>query len=152
MSRSPYPPAPRTELVEDIHGHQVADPYRALEDPNADETKQWLAAEDELFHQSVDGLPGRDRLRERIGELLGAGSIGSPLWRGDRQFFMRRTADQEHAVLYTVDPGGAERALIDPMALDATHTTTLDSWQPDKEGRLLAYQLSHGGDEESHST
>ena len=27
--------------------------------------------------------------------------------------------------------------------------TTLDAWQPDQEGRLLAYQLSEGGDEES---
>jgi prolyl oligopeptidase len=149
MSRSPYPPAPRTDLVEDIHGHQVADPYRALEDPNADETKKWLAAQDELFHRSVDDLPGRDRLRERVAELLGAGSISSPTWRGERRFFMRRTAEQEHAVLYTIDPGGGERALIDPMALDSGNTTTLDSWQPDKEGRLLAYQLSHGGDEES---
>ncbi len=35
------------------------------------------------------------------------------------------------------------------MAIDPSGTTTLDSWQPDKEGRLLAYQLSEGGDEES---
>ena len=35
------------------------------------------------------------------------------------------------------------------MALDPTGLTTLDAWQPDKEGRLLAYQLSVGGDEES---
>ena len=39
--------------------------------------------------------------------------------------------------------------LIDPMAIDPTGRTTLDGWQPDKEGRLLAYQLSEGGDEES---
>ena len=35
------------------------------------------------------------------------------------------------------------------MAIDPSGLTTLDSWQPDKEGRLLAYQLSEGGDEES---
>jgi prolyl oligopeptidase len=46
-------------------------------------------------------------------------------------------------------PGGGERVLIDPVAIDRTGRTTLDAWQPDKEGRLLAYQLSHGGDEES---
>ena len=66
---------------------------------------------------------------------------------------MRRDPDQEHAVLYVSDqasgPGGDERALIDPVAIDPTGRTTLDAWQPDKEGRLLAYQLSHGGDEES---
>ena len=39
--------------------------------------------------------------------------------------------------------------LVDPMAIDPSGLTTLDAWQPDKEGRLLAYQLSEGGNEES---
>ncbi len=45
--------------------------------------------------------------------------------------------------------GEAERVLIDPMAIDPSGTTTLDAWQPDHEGRLLAYQMSEGGREES---
>jgi prolyl oligopeptidase len=155
MSRPPYPSARRDDIVDEIHGHHVRDPYRWLEDAQGEETKSWLTEQDDLFHHVVDDLPGRDHLRARIRELLGAGTVGPPVWRGERRFFMRRTAEQEHAVLYTVDPpaspGGeeTERALIDPMSLDASHTTTLDSWQPDKEGRRLAYQLSHGGDEES---
>ncbi|MFD0687716.1 prolyl oligopeptidase family serine peptidase [Actinomadura fibrosa] len=149
MTGMPYPPAPRQDIVEEIHGHRVADPYRWLEDPDSAETKEWLAGQDELFHTILDALPGRDRLRRRLGELLGAGSVGSPVWRGERRFFTRRTAEQEHPVLYTVDPDGTERVLIDPMALDPDGTTTLDGWQPDKEGRLLAYKVSTGGDEES---
>ena len=39
--------------------------------------------------------------------------------------------------------------LLDPTALDPEGLTTLDSWVPDLEGRQLAYQLSHGGDEHS---
>ncbi|MDL4819404.1 prolyl oligopeptidase family serine peptidase [Actinomadura opuntiae] len=149
MTGTPYPPARRQDIVEDIHGHRVADPYRWLEDAESAETRDWLAAQDELFHKIADALPGRDRLRRRLGELLGAGSVGAPVWRGDRRFFTRRTAEQEHPVLYTVDPDGSERALVDPMALDPGGTTTLDGWQPDKEGRLLAYKISTGGDEES---
>jgi prolyl oligopeptidase len=144
-----YPPAHRQEIVEDLHGHQVADPYRWLEEAHSDDTKKWLTAQDELFHQCVDELPGRERLRKRITELLGAGYVSSPTWRGDVRFFMRRTAEQEHAVLYTTSADGVETALIDPMEIDPAGTTTLDSWRPDLEGRLLAYQLSQGGDEES---
>ncbi|GAA2438885.1 prolyl oligopeptidase family serine peptidase [Actinomadura vinacea] len=148
MSRPPYPPAERAEIVETLHGHRVADPYRWLEERGAG-TGAWLAAQDRLFHQVVDDLPGRDRLRGRLRELLGAGSVGSPVWRGERRFFTRRTAEQEHPVLYTVDPDGTERALVDPVAIDPGGTTTLDGWQPDKEGRRLAYKISTGGDEES---
>src|SRR5918999_3179568 len=149
MSRPAYPIAQRQNVVDDVHGHRVADPYRWLEEPHSDETKQWLAAQADLFQQAAEEFPGRARLHKRINELLGAGNIGSPRWRGERRFFMRRTAEQEHAVLYIADADGAERTLLDPMQIDPAGTTTLDFWQPDKEGRRLAYQLSHGGDEES---
>ena len=62
-----------------------------------------------------------------------------------------RTADPGAAAdpeAGAADPG-AGRVLIDPMIVDPTGRTTLDSWQPDKEGRSLAYQLSEGGSEES---
>ncbi len=75
--------------------------------------------------------------------------VSAPVWRGQRQFLMRRTAEQEHAVLLTIDPDGTERVLVDPMALDPEGLTTLDAWQPSKEGDLLAYQVSEGGTEES---
>ncbi|GLZ13585.1 prolyl endopeptidase [Actinomadura sp. NBRC 104425] len=148
MSRPPYPFAQRQDIVDVLHGHRVADPYRWLEE-RGDDTERWMAAQEELFHKAVDGLPGRDRLRRRLGELLGAGSVGSPVWRGERRFFTRRGGGQEHPVLYTVDPDGTERVLVDPMAIDPEGTTTLDSWIPDKEGRRLAYKVSQGGDEES---
>src|SRR4051812_45002510 len=130
MSRPQYPSAHREDTVDELHGHRVADPYRWLEDPNGEDTKTWLTEQDDLFHSEVDGLPGRESLRARLRELLATGSVGVPVWRGARRFFMRRSADQEHAVLYTVDPDtGAERVLIDPTSLDASNTTTLDSWQ-----------------------
>ncbi|GAA2900160.1 prolyl oligopeptidase family serine peptidase [Streptosporangium fragile] len=132
-----------------MHGVPVPDPYRWLEDPDDPATKDWLEAQEGLFAAELGALPGREGFRSRIAELLKSGTVGAPVWRGDRHFFMRRTPEQEHAVLYTVDPDGTERALLDPMALDPTGLTTLDTWQPDKEGRLLAYQISVGGDEES---
>jgi prolyl oligopeptidase len=149
MSRPDYPDAPRAELVEELHGHRVTDPYRWLEDVTAPATQAWSAAQDSLFEAVAGDLRGRDRLQRRLAELLGAGVISGPSWRGDQQFFMRRTAEQEHAVLLTVDADGTERTLIDPVALDPSGTTTLDAWQPSKEGALLAYQLSAGGTEES---
>jgi prolyl oligopeptidase len=144
-----YPPAGRLDLVEDLHGHRVADPYRWLEDPGSQQAKDWLAAQDELWGGQAAALPARERLATRIGQLMEAGYIGTPVWRGERQFFMRRLAGQEHGVLLTAAPGEPERVLIDPVALDPAGLTTLDSWQPDKEGRLLAYQVSAAGDEES---
>ncbi|GEL96173.1 prolyl endopeptidase [Cellulomonas composti] len=155
-----YPRAPRTELVEDLHGRIVADPYRTLEDASDPATQAWSAAQDDLYAQALAttreraaGTPFEtERLTARLRELLGAGFVGAPAWRGERRFFSRRAGDQEHAVVVVAEPGPdgeVERVLIDPMALDPSGTTTLDAWQPSKEGDLLAYQVSTGGTEES---
>ena len=156
MTAEQYPAARRLDLTEDLLGHRVSDPYRWLEDPGSDETRAWLGAEDELFRSHAAALPGVTALAERILELTGTGHIGVPVWRGPRRFFTRRLPGEEHVVLCTVDPGpgdpadpGAGRTLIDPVAIDPSGRTTIDGWQPDKEGRWLAYQLSEGGSEES---
>ncbi|GGO00142.1 prolyl endopeptidase [Microbispora rosea subsp. aerata] len=129
-----------------LHGTPVPDPYRWLEDPDDPATKEWLDAQETLFRSAE--LEGRDHFRKRVAELLRSGSVGTPSWRGGRRFFTRRAPDQEHPVLYVADESG-ERVLLDPTALDPSGLTTLDSYQPDKEGNRLAYQISVGGDEES---
>jgi prolyl oligopeptidase len=149
MTTPSYPDAARLDLTETIHGREVADPYRWLEDPGSSQTKSWQLAQDELYARYLAGLPGRETFARRLGELLAPGEVGLPVWRGDRQFFTRRQPGQEHSVLYTASHSEGERALIDPVALDPSGLTTLDAWQPDREGRLLAYQLSEGGSEES---
>ena len=150
MSEFGYPGARRLDLTEDIGGHQVSDPYRWLEDDSSDERGAWLAAQAELFGSyREEELPGRDRLAAQVRELLSTGYVGTPVWRGERCLFTQRAPDQEHGVLCTRLADEPVEVLVDPMAIDPSGLTTLDAWQPDKEGRLLAYQLSEGGDEES---
>ena len=46
MTAAPaYPRAERLDLVETLHGHAVADPYRWLEDPDDPRTRTWSAEE-----------------------------------------------------------------------------------------------------------
>ena len=146
---SAYPDAERLDLVEDLHGHSVPDPYRWLEDPADPRTVAWSVAQDGLARAHLDRLPGRDRLATHLHDLLSAGSVSVPLWRAGRAFSTRRAPGQEHAVLHVRERDGTDRVLLDPTALDPAGLTTLDSWVPDLEGRQLAYQLSTGGDEHS---
>src|SRR5690349_2050174 len=41
-----YPASRRDEVVEQIHGVAVADPYRWLEDPSKPEVQAWMTAQD----------------------------------------------------------------------------------------------------------
>src|SRR5260370_18532838 len=152
MEEFTYPPARRLELTEDLFGHQVRDPSRWLEDGTSAERAGWLAAQAELFGSYGGELRGRDRLAAQVRELLSTGYMGTPAWRGERYFFTRREPGAEHGALCTrlADGSGVrDEVLVDPVAIDPCGLTTLDAWQPDEEGRLRAYQLSEGGDEES---
>jgi len=144
-----YPDAPRLDLVDDLHGHRVADPYRWLEDPADPRTREWSEAQDALAGEVLSALPMRARFAERLEQLVHAGAVGVPVWRGERAFSTRRDPGQEHAVLRVREADGTVRVLVDPMALDPEGTTTLDAWSPSWEGDRLAYQVSTGGDEES---
>src|SRR3954471_8060935 len=144
-----YPDAARLDLVEDLHGHRVHDPYRWLEDPDDPRTAVWVAAQDELAAEYLARMPLRAAFAARLGELVHAGAVGVPVQRGDRLFSTRRDPGQEHAVLRVREPDGSVRVLVDPTALDPAGTTTLDAWSPSWEGDRLAYQVSVGGDEES---
>ena len=143
-----YPAARRLDLVEVVHGTEVADPYRWLEDAGSPETAAWSAAQDELARGLLDELPGREGLRARLRELLAVGLATVPEVRGRRAFYTRRGPGQEHAVL-VVREGDTERVLIDPSTLSDDDTVTLDGWVPSIEGDRLAYWLSQGGDEEA---
>ena len=147
-----YPRAERLDLVEELHGHRVPDPYRGLEDPAAADTAAWSAAQDELYaaYQGAWHDGGRRAaFHTRLNQLADAGTVGAPAWRGERRFFLRREPGQEHAVLLTAGQDGVERVLIDPAAIDPSGSTTLDGWYPSRDGRLLAYLLSEGGTEEA---
>jgi prolyl oligopeptidase len=144
-----YPDAPRLDLVEELHGHRIADPYRWLEDPGDPRTEAWSTAQDTLATDLLGALPGRAGFAERLEELVHAAAVGVPAWRGERAFSTRRDPGQEHAVLRVQEPDGSVRVLVDPMVLDPAGTTTLDAWSPSREGDRQAYQLSTGGDEES---
>ena len=144
-----YPSAPRVDLVDDFHGTPVADPYRWLESTDDPRTVDWAAQQAALMEAERAGWTRRDHFAERVDQLLGAGTVSPPYWRGERCFLTRREPGQQFSVLYVIDADGTERVLIDPMQLDPSGVTTLDSWQPSKEGDRIAYQLSVGGNEES---
>jgi prolyl oligopeptidase len=150
-----YPQPPDSGIVDDFHGTSVFDPYRYLEDPNDARTTEWLQAQAQLMDTERNSWTSRKFFVDRVGELLGSGAISPPYIRGERTFFTKREPGQQFAILYVRDTNDSHtnpqsaRVLIDPMAMDPEGHTTLDSWQPSKEGDLLAYQISQGGNEES---
>jgi prolyl oligopeptidase len=159
-------------VVETLHGVEVRDPYRWLEDAQAPEVKEWTAAQNAHMRKTLDAVPGRDWIEQRLWQLHEIGALGVPVAkklpapraaRGRRQrqeeaaapeairyFYTRRTGKQNQPVLYVRDGlTGPERTLVDVNALATDGTRALDWWYPSEDGRLVAYGVSANGDEES---
>lgn len=140
-----YPVTRRECVVDTLHGIEIADPYRWLEDADSAETRAWSAMQAELYERYRSATP---KFIEQLTAQAAIGTTGTPSVHGDRQFFVRREPDQDHAVLMVAD-GSGTRALVDPVEVDSSGLTTLDQWHPSPDGALLAYQMSVGGTEDS---
>ena len=64
-----YPDAPRSETVEDYHGTKVADPYRPLEDPDAQATRAVGRGPEQDHLSFLEAIPQRGAIRKRLTEL-----------------------------------------------------------------------------------
>ena len=141
----PYPVARRLPLVEKIHGVDVPDPYRWLEDAGSDETRAWVDAQNALTRGRLDG-PRRDGLVARLRALYDYPRTLTFAGRGGRYFFTHNPGLLDQPILYVQDGPDAEpRVLLDPNTLSADGTTALTAYFPSPDGRLVAYALSHHG-------
>lgn len=140
--------ARREDVVDTVHGVQIADPYRWLEDGQSAETRAWTDAQNARTAEILDAAPGRGTLESRLSDLLQVGAAGSPVLRGSNVFFVQRAGDQAQPVLYVRNTAmGETRVLVDPNTIDDSGLTALDWWRPSPDGRLLAFGTSERGDE-----
>ncbi|MGH9039337.1 MAG: prolyl oligopeptidase family serine peptidase [Acidimicrobiia bacterium] len=145
-----YPPTRAEDVVEEIHGVPVADPYRWLEDASSDEVQAWMKHQNGFARTELDGLSGREELARRLRQLLYVETASIPERHGDRSFFTRRRADQEKAALYWREgDDGPEQVLLDPNTLAEDGSVSLGDWSPSLDGTTLAYALSRNNADEA---
>jgi len=144
------PPVTRVDDVkETIHGVVVSDPYRWLEDQDSAETRAWIDTQNVCTQSVLRGLPGREAIARRLGELIKVDTISLPVERGGRYFYAKRLAGQDLYVLYMRrGTGGAEEVLVDPVGMSADHTTSVNFEGFSDDGKVVAYGVRKGGEDE----
>lgn len=141
-----YPETRSIDHVDNYHGTLVSDPYRWLEDPNSDETKAWIEAQNRVTFGYLQQLPIRDTLKQRITQLWNYEKYGTPFKKHDRYFYFKNDGLQNQSVLYTLPSLEAEpRILLDPNMLSEDGTIALTGLSISEDAKLLAYALSASG-------
>jgi len=141
-----YPKAERQDLVEDLNGVKVADPYRWLEDPDAPPSREWIEAQNRLTYDYLSAVPQRDRIKARITELWNYERWGVPYKEGGKYFVTRNNGLQNQAPLFVLDTLKSEpRLLLDPNTLRADGTVALAGTSVSEDGKYLAYGTADAG-------
>lgn len=145
-SRFAYPDTERTDHVDRYHGISVADPYRWLEDLDAEATRAWIDAQNAVTFGYLDTIEARTKIRKRLTELYDYERWGAPSKHGKHYVASKNDGLQAQSVLYKLDSLDDQGSvLLDPNTLSADGTVALsgNSFSPD--GRLMAYGVSDSG-------
>jgi prolyl oligopeptidase len=146
------PPTRREAVVDALHGVELTDPYRWLEDGEAPEVARWVADQNQFTRQALDARPDRERWHERLSALTALPTALSCKVRGERLFVLERGrgADQFALVVRSATEGTAPaRVLLDPATLAADAAVAIDWFEPSHDGSTVAVGLSEGGTEDS---
>lgn len=148
LPRSAYPETRSDELVEQVFGQRVADPFRWLEaDPRSDvQVAGWMARQNALSADYLAKLPQRERFAARIRSLFDFERYGLPRKAGNRYFYTRNAGLQNQSALW-VRKGfaGQQQLLIDPNAWSADGSLAMAQWEPSPSGRFVAFAEQEAG-------
>lgn len=146
MSLLPYPNTKKLEVSDDLFGTTVSDPYRWLEDDLADDTKEWVTAQNEVTEHYLAQIPYRGEIQSRLEKLWNYEKFSAPFKEGDYIYFYKNDGLQNQSVLYRQKgEDGEVEVFLDPNSFSSDGTTSLADLAFSKDGQLVAYQLSEGG-------
>jgi prolyl oligopeptidase len=140
-----YPPARRADVVDDYHGTPVADPYRWLEDPESEETKAFVQAQNEITLPYLAGLPERQTLRDRMEALWDVPRTGAPIVRNGIAVWAHNDGLQDQPVFYIRRAGREDQPLLDPNTLSEDGAVAVIGISLSDDGHLLAYSAAEAG-------
>jgi len=141
-----YPETKKVTQTDNYWGEVVEDPYRWLEDDNAEDTKDWVIAQNKVSFGYLEQIPFRDQIRERLEEVWNYEKVSAPFVYGEYIYYYKNDGLQNQAVLYRKKgENGQEELFLDPNKLSDDGTTSLAGAAFTKDGKLFAYAVSVAG-------
>ncbi len=142
-----YPPTRRENVSENIHGVEIHDPYRWLENFDLPETQKWVDEQNKLLDKELKD-ENFEIFTNELAKNFKVVNFGNPLMVNRKYFYTERQPDEDQSVLYVKDElDGTPKKLVDPNGVVEGNTITIDYWNPSRTGKYLIYGISKSGDE-----
>lgn len=146
-SQLKYVGTPTRPVIDSVHGFEITDPYRWLENKDDPEVKEWSHKQHQFTLDYIQShekeIPG---LKDEIKTYLNRDYRSAPIYAGMREFFYARSKGEQQNKLYTI-LDGKEILIFDPVQIDPSGKSAISATSFTKDGNRLAVGIQTKGDE-----
>ena len=141
-----YPISKKVDFVETIHGYEIEDQYRWLEDFTSEESKTWVDEQNKFTQHFIGKNKYKKSIAKNLNSTWDTESISIPYKVEDKTFyyFNDGTWQQSKLMIKDCDECNA-RVLLDPNTLSDDGTISLGGTSVSNDASMLAYSISDGG-------
>lgn len=141
-----YPDSKKTFFVEKIHGYEIEDSYRWLEDFTSPDSIQWVERQNQYTNNFIEKTSMKDSISDFLSGIWDSDSRSIPFKVSDKTFFYFNDGSWQQSKLMIKKCDDCEfEVLLDPNNFSDDGTVSLAGISISNDAKHMAYSISDGG-------
>ena len=141
-----YPESKKINFSETIHGYEIEDSYRWLEDFTSEESVDWVERQNKFTKKFIGKNAFKKAIAKDLEGIWNNESISMPYKVEGKTFYYVNDGTWQQSKLMIKDCESCEeRVLLDPNTFSKDGTISLGGTSVSNNASLLAYSISDGG-------
>ena len=141
-----YPESKKIEFTENIHGYEINDSYRWLEEFTSNDSLDWVKRQNQFTKKFISKNKFKKNMSNYLEQIWENESISIPYKVKDKTFFYFNDGTFQQSKLMIKDCEDCEeRILIDPNTFSEDGTISLGGTSVNNNASYIAFSISDGG-------
>ena len=141
-----YPESKKIDFTENLHGYEISDSYRWLEDFTSEESIDWIERQNSFTKQFIKKNKYKKGLENYLNKIWESESISIPYKVKEKTFYYFNDGSFQQSKLMIKDCDSCDaRVLIDPNQFSNDGTVSLGGTSISNDASHIAYSISDGG-------
>lgn len=141
-----YPESKKIYFTEKLHGYEITDSYRWLEDFTSEDSLEWVQRQNKFSEKYLKKNKYKKNISNYLETIWENESISIPYKINDKTFYYFNDGTFQQSKLMIRDCEDCqERVLIDPSTFSEDGTISLGGTSVSNDATLMAFSISDGG-------
>ena len=146
QNSSSYPETKKEEFTETIHGYEISDSYRWLEDFTSDDSLDWVKKQNKFTKTFISKNKYKKDIANYLKQIWENEYISIPYKEEGKTFYYFNDGSFQQSKLMIKDCDNCdERVLIDPNTFSDDGTISLGGTSVNNSADMIAFSISDGG-------